>query len=194
MDGTPAHRRRDSDIDLALEARESPSAFGDLFERHAGGVFAFCLAQTRDREVSAELTSETFARALQLIRRFDPQRPDATVGGWLRGIANNELRYLRRKQRVRARSRRRVALSELMEPDHAGRSVDRLAAEANGRQLRMSLERLPASQRKAVELRVIDELPYEECAVRLGTSPETARQHVSRGLKALRNDMEGAGR
>jgi RNA polymerase sigma-70 factor (ECF subfamily) len=44
---------------------------------------------------------------------------------------------------------------------------------------------LPEEQRRAVELRVIDECGYADVAVKLGISEQTARARVSRGLRAL---------
>lgn len=54
-----------------------------------------------------------------------------------------------------------------------------------------ALERLPAAQRRAVELRVLDELAYEEIGERLACSPLAARIRVSRGLAALRTHPKG---
>jgi RNA polymerase sigma-70 factor (ECF subfamily) len=48
------------------------------------------------------------------------------------------------------------------------------------------LKGLPADQRQAVEMRVIDELPYEDIAQKLGRSEASVRQMVSRGLRRLR--------
>jgi DNA-directed RNA polymerase specialized sigma24 family protein len=48
------------------------------------------------------------------------------------------------------------------------------------------LDSLPASQRDAVRLRVLQELRYEQVAVALGTSASAARVRVHRGLAALR--------
>jgi RNA polymerase sigma-70 factor (ECF subfamily) len=52
------------------------------------------------------------------------------------------------------------------------------------------LERLPPDQREAVRLRVLEELDYDEIAVRTGTTEPAVRQRVSRGLKWLRNRVE----
>ena len=48
------------------------------------------------------------------------------------------------------------------------------------------LDHLPANQKEAVSLRVYDEATFDEIASRLSTSPENARQLVSRGLKRLK--------
>jgi RNA polymerase sigma factor (sigma-70 family) len=47
------------------------------------------------------------------------------------------------------------------------------------------LERLSGTQREALELRVVEELPYREVARRLRVSEGAARVRVARGLKAL---------
>ena len=44
---------------------------------------------------------------------------------------------------------------------------------------------LPEGEREALELRVIDELPYPELAARLDIAPAAARLRVSRALRRL---------
>jgi RNA polymerase sigma-70 factor (ECF subfamily) len=41
------------------------------------------------------------------------------------------------------------------------------------------------TERRAVELRVVEELPYDDVAAALEIHPEAARTRVSRGLRAL---------
>ena len=55
-----------------------------------------------------------------------------------------------------------------------------------------ALDKLPAGQRAALELRVVQDLPYQEVAARLDTSELTARMRVSRALRALSAHMKGA--
>ena len=56
--------------------------------------------------------------------------------------------------------------------------------------LAVELSRLSSNQRDALRLRIVQELPYEEVARRLGTSESTARARVSRGLRALAVALE----
>ena len=49
-----------------------------------------------------------------------------------------------------------------------------------------ALSDLPEGQRQAIQLRVLDDLSYEEVATALDTTPLGARVRVSRGLSALR--------
>jgi len=52
------------------------------------------------------------------------------------------------------------------------------------------LAALSDEQREALQLRVVDELPYVEVARQLGVSEATARARVSRGLRALSVALE----
>ncbi|MCL4368472.1 MAG: sigma-70 family RNA polymerase sigma factor, partial [Actinobacteria bacterium] len=48
-----------------------------------------------------------------------------------------------------------------------------------------ALDHLPDHERRALELRVLDELPYDEVAHKLTITPAAARLRVSRALKRL---------
>jgi RNA polymerase sigma-70 factor (ECF subfamily) len=56
--------------------------------------------------------------------------------------------------------------------------------------LGVELASLGADQREALQLRVVDELPYIVVAQRLGVSEATARARVSRGLRALARALD----
>jgi RNA polymerase sigma factor (sigma-70 family) len=80
----------------------------------------------------------------------------------------------------------------IAEPPELTALEERLDAVALRPVLAQALAALPEAHRAAVYLRVIHELSYPECAQRLGCSETTARQHVSRALRAMRTQIEGA--
>jgi len=51
------------------------------------------------------------------------------------------------------------------------------------------LDTLPAHQREAVRLRVLEDLEYSDVARALGTTPAAARVRVHRGLNALKQHL-----
>jgi RNA polymerase sigma-70 factor (ECF subfamily) len=55
--------------------------------------------------------------------------------------------------------------------------------------LAAALADLPTSQLDAVRLRVVEELPYAQVAMRLGCSEGAARVRVTRGLARLAEAM-----
>jgi RNA polymerase sigma-70 factor (ECF subfamily) len=67
--------------------------------------------------------------------------------------------------------------------------LDRIAA---AQQL-LSLDTLPEEQRRALELRVVDDLDYAEIGERLEITPEGARTRVFRALGTLRTQIGRSG-
>ncbi len=165
-------------------------AFIALYERDAEAVLVFLTRRTLDVEVALDLTAETFAQAW---RGWSGVRIDSPeeVRAWLFTIARRQLgRYLRRGHVERRALRRMgVTLPTLHEDD-----IDQIERAAGLSALRSTLgaelQKLSHDQRDALQLRVVDELPYEEVARRLGTTEPTARARVSRGLRALAVALE----
>ena len=58
--------------------------------------------------------------------------------------------------------------------------------------LRVAVRALPAEQQRALELRVVQQLDYEEVAGALGCTQNAARLRVSRALRALGLKLRGA--
>jgi RNA polymerase sigma-70 factor (ECF subfamily) len=69
--------------------------------------------------------------------------------------------------------------------------LDRVESEAGRDDWLVELmERLPPDQRDAVRSRIVDERSYAEIATELRTSELVIRKRVSRGLAALRKQLE----
>ena len=147
-------------------------------------MLAFFVRRTGSGDVAADLTAETFARALAGRERFDPSFGDA--GAWLFGIARNLLATSLRRGRVDDSMRRRLGIERLVLDDEAVARIDAL----DGDPAVAALLELPADQRAAVAGRIVDEQSYPELASRLRCSESVARQRVSRGLRTLRTRLE----
>src|SRR5450432_1532369 len=156
---------RRSDAELLRATRSDGDAFRALFERHSSRVERWFARQVGDGDVALDLTAETFARALERAGRFRPLVGDSALP-WLFGIGANVLRIYWREQRLdrSARERLRVA-DELRFADGPEAGYGSLPdARITGAALREALEGLLESQRRAVILRVVDELPYGDLA------------------------------
>lgn len=68
---------------------------------------------------------------------------------------------------------------------------DRLSAEQARRELHSALGDLSPAQRRALELRVIEDLRFAEIAEEMATSEPTARMRVMRALRVMRAGMGG---
>jgi RNA polymerase sigma factor (sigma-70 family) len=168
-----------TDSELLRAARTDPAAFGELYQRHAPAVFRWL--ERRARHVAADLTAETFAQAWFSRRRFRDRRGGSALP-WLLGIAQNVLNESVRRDRVETKARRRLGLPLEVTADDFDGVDDRLSRTGA---LAAAVEALPDHERAALQLRVGEDLAYDEVARRLTIRPAAARLRVSRALRRL---------
>jgi RNA polymerase sigma factor (sigma-70 family) len=178
-----------SDAELIRAAEDDADAFAELYERYARDAVAWARSGGVPEPDVVDVVAELFAQAWRSRRRFrDPG--DGGAGAWLHGICRHLIARHRRRGRADDSARRRLG----MEVDYAGASLeaalDRLALDDRREELELAVARLPPAQARAVRLRVVEQLPYDEIASRLACTPVTARKHVSLGLQALRNTLD----
>jgi RNA polymerase sigma-70 factor (ECF subfamily) len=173
---------RTTDAELLQTA--NAQAFGELYGRHAVAVHEW-FAQ-RIAWAAADLTAETFARAWLSRRRFRDDRAGSALP-WLLGIGRNVLRESARQDRVETAARARLGLPVDLAADEFAAVDDRLSPQPS---LRAALAELPPHERQALELRVVEELPYDDIARSLRIRPAAARLRVSRALRRLASVKE----
>ncbi len=166
-----------------------PETFVDFYREEAEFVLMFLTRRTFDAEVAVELTAETFAQAWRGWRRVRSDSREE-MRAWLLTIARRQLAHFLRRGRAQRTAIRRLGISvpAVHEDDLA--AIERAAGLEGARALLDdALEGLTHDQREAVRMRVVDDLPYDEVARRLGVSEPTARARVSRGLRALQGAL-----
>ena len=182
---------RKTDAQLLEEAGNDPEAFGQLYHRYAVDLHGWFRARV-DERTAEDLTAETFAQVVVSLKRFRDEA-GGSAAPWLFGIAKNLHRHYQERQRVETSARRllgmRLRSDEVVEYEGVEEriSADRLRPHLGG-----ALALLPAGQRRALELRVVDELPYAQLAETLGCSEGAARLRVMRALESLTRRLKGA--
>ena len=103
--------------DEELLASHELGSFAVFYRAHVDSLLGFFCRRTRDPELAADLTAETFAAALAGRRRFRPEAGSATA--WLYGIASKQLAYAQRRAAAERRARRRLGMEriELLDAD-----------------------------------------------------------------------------
>lgn len=176
---------RRASTSLLVDAQGDPSAFSAFYDAYSDRILRFLARRVLDPEVAFDLLSETFAKALERRLQFRGSSAEEEQA-WLFAIARTELSHYWRSGRVEraALERFRVTIPPLSAVEH-----DRIEAltgiNALEEPLLGAMDGLPDEQRRAVELRVVEDLSYAEMASALGVSEPTARARVSRGLRAL---------
>jgi DNA-directed RNA polymerase specialized sigma24 family protein len=160
--------------------RHGPVRLSELYARHVDAVYRWF--RRRIDWAASDLTGETFARAWLVRDRFRDERNGSALP-WLLGIAANVLADTVRRDRVETRARERLGLPLELAP--RGRLLGGRGVALARLALERSLDSLPEHERRAVELRVLDELPYTQVATRLSIRPAAARLRMSRALRRL---------
>ena len=171
-----------TDAVLLRRAEQDPTAFAAIYERHVGTIHRWFVV--RIAWAASDLTAETFTRAWLGRSRFrDPG--DGSMLPWLFGIAGHLLADAARTDRIQRRARESLALpTDLAYEDGYVEVEQRLSPR---RLLAEQIDQLTGHERDALELRIVEELPYDEVAERLSIAPAAARLRVSRALRRLAN-------
>jgi RNA polymerase sigma factor (sigma-70 family) len=159
--------------------------FDSFYRLESEALLVFFARRTFDAETALDLMAETFAHAYlgwHGLRGDSHEERQA----WLYTIARRRLsRYLLRG-RVERRALRRLGIQTPVAHEDDLALIEQRAGLA---QLRAALSgelvRLSAPQRRALDLRIVQERSYAEVASDLGISELAARARVSRGLRAL---------
>jgi RNA polymerase sigma-70 factor, ECF subfamily len=190
--GAATHLVTRTDAQLLALASKDPLAFREFYDRYAAWMRSWFLRQTGSDSAALDLTAETFAQAWHASRRFRDMA-DGSGAPWLFGIARNLLRQYHKHNRIESAARERLGLPAAWADCEDYDAVDeRLEAGSLAPALRLAIKALPREQRRALQLRVVQQLEYEEVAGALGCSQNAARLRVSRALRALGLKLRGA--
>ena len=156
-----------------------------LYATHRESLLLFLVRRTADAQVALDLWGETFAHAAAGLSRFHGGG-EAEAAAWLYGIARRRLALYYRRGHAERRALERLRLERPPADPGLLAEIERRAGLSALRvELAAALAQLSPAVRSAVQLRVVDELPYPDVAQRLGISEQAARARVSRGLAAL---------
>jgi RNA polymerase sigma-70 factor (ECF subfamily) len=193
-------------IDLIERARRGDSAvLGRLLEENRTALIAEAERQLRGRLAarvdSADIIQQTFLEAHRGFERFEGQT-EIEFSCWLRTILNRNIAgQLRDHTRAAKRDVRRECslddsrgdgepLWRRMVAAHSSPSQHAVRAEDFAR-LAGALGDLTNDQREAVRLRHLEGWPLVQIAERLGRTQAATAGLIKRGVKALRERIDG---
>lgn len=172
------------------KSQRDPSAFADFYRARYEMVVAYFARRVFEPDVALDLTAETFAAAYLSRTRFRGSTEHEETS-WLYTLASRKLYHYQRRGNLerKALDRLRIEAPATTSAHHA--RVSELADLPGLRaELRQGLEQLSQEQREAINLRVVQDLPYADVAASLTISEKAARARVARGLTALAEILE----
>ncbi|MCC7406064.1 MAG: sigma-70 family RNA polymerase sigma factor [Bdellovibrionales bacterium] len=153
------------------------AAFECLYERHSGRVFQYLKGKV-SAEAAKDLLQETFLKIHRSRSQYQPQYPFLP---WLFTVARNSLNDF-------FKSPDQKVIKIGIDTDSLPAALPHIGSEHD---LSAALSGLPHVQRRAIELRYLNEWSFEKIADEMSTTPENSRQIISRGIKKMRSLLRG---
>jgi RNA polymerase sigma-70 factor (ECF subfamily) len=182
---------------LARTGLGDRSAFGKLYERTSGHLFAVVLRIQRDRGQAEDLLQDIYVSVWKAAASFDAARSQPLT--WLTHIARNRaIDSLRRAQtQPQTVSLSRDEDDEAPDPHEALASegpgpLDLLGQASDRRELAQCMEHLTPPQRQSVALAFFDGLSHAEVAEHLCEPLGTVKSWVRRALSTLKGCLDRA--
>lgn len=172
-------------------------AFDKLVVRYSNDIFALLVRLTSDADEAADLTQDTFLRALKAIAGF---RGESDLKTWLYRIAINEsrnrFRWWKRRRREKTVSldeslgNSESSYQDILTDNSSNPEEDALRREREAI-LQNALRELPAIYREPVVLFDIEGLSYDEICRALDLNPGTLKSRLARGRQELKKRLAG---
>lgn len=167
-----------ADAHLIERAKTDRQAFALLYQRYFDPVYWYCYRQLGDATAAEDATSQVFAKVLAALPRY--RERNASFRAWLFRIAHNVI-----VDAVRARHPHQTIETAWDIADAAPTPEQAALTNEAQRTLRQYLTRLPADQRRVVELRLAG-LTGAEIAETLGRSRGAIDTTYCRAIARLR--------
>lgn len=181
--------------DLILPARarsaSAPDQLDDedgvraLYAAHGADLYGFAFQRLGDEGAAEEAVQESFLRAWQSRHRYDSRL--GSMRTWLFAIMRNVVIDLVRRQRVRPQA----AGIDPMSLDVPDQTTEQVVALWD---LQAAMSRLAPHHRKVIVEAVLRDRSRAALAAELGVTEGTVRSRLYYGLRALRKELEEAGR
>ena len=181
-------------VALALEGKDV--AHRELIKRYERPVFSLIFRMVRDRELSEDLTQDTFVKVLSHLDRY---RTDFKFSSWLFKIANNvAIDHLRRRQldtvsidgSPHAMTAEAVEASRFDVSDDAENALEEMEAKELGSAIERAIALLRPEYRSCILLRHVEGRSYEEIASTLDLPLGTVKTYIHRARHELRRALE----
>jgi RNA polymerase sigma-70 factor, ECF subfamily len=169
---------QDADADLVQRYLAGDmTAFDELMIRYERQIYRVCYRFVENRDDAMDLAQEVFIKAFEHLATF---RRESSLKTWLYRIAMNHC-----INHVKKHSREFVEVTE-----YTGSTRESVQSELEDRERREHFRRLvkqlPPKQKAILELRINEQLSYEEIATISGRSVSTIKASVFFALEKLR--------
>lgn len=153
--------------------------FWDIYDEYVEKIYKFIYLKTSDKQISEDLTSETFISALQKIYQFDSKNPDSNFKAWLYKIAYNKVINFYKKDWIE------TEINDNLELAYQVDFWQNLDNKMKIDEILTFLWTLKPNEKKVIIYRIWYDLSFAEISEILGLSVDNCKQISSRTMKKI---------
>ena len=154
----------------------------EIYKEYSKAVYKYLFCLTQNKEISEDLTQETFALAVKDIKKF---RGDCKLSVWLCQIA----KHLWYKELKKRNKNVNVSFEEINEDVLYDETLEEtICAKEEKLKLFKDMQKLDEKSREVMYLRMIGNLSYEEIGEILGKTSNWSRVTFYRAKQKMREE------
>ncbi|MDZ7605079.1 MAG: sigma-70 family RNA polymerase sigma factor [Cyclobacteriaceae bacterium] len=169
-----------AEYNVVRQAMKNPAVFQTLYDRYFTRIFHFIFRRIDDEQITADLTSQTFLKALGNLRKYTFR--GVPFSAWLYRIAANEVNRHYRNTRQKMVFSIDEEEFELLLSHHTTEETEELDAEYVIGQMRTMSE----TEIQVLELRFFENKSFAEIAYILDITEANAKMRTYRAVEKLR--------
>ncbi len=179
---------------LLKKIKKEPQYFGVLYDRYFKAIFNYIFRRLGNYETARDITAETFLKAYQNISWF--QWRNIPFSAWLYKIAANEINQYFRKVKYTPSILDDLQLQNKLASD-PGIETEKAALQKQSEEytefnlIQQHLLKLSIKYQEVIALRFFEEKNISEISEILNKKQGTVKSLLSRGLRHLRDSLEG---
>lgn len=167
---------------LIRAAQQNPAAFRPIYDQYFETIFRFIYRRTADQNLSADICSQVFLKALQKLKAY--QFKGVPFSAWLYRIASNEVaQHYRDSKKNRVVSIEQTNLGSLVE------EIEVNNQEALSHAMIQAIDQLKPDALQLIEMRFFEQRPFKEIADILGLTESNAKVKTYRILERLKKTI-----
>lgn len=153
--------------------------FTKLYDAFLDRIYKFVFYRVGHKELSEDITSTVFLKALQNIQKFNPDKGEFST--WLFAIAKNSV-----VDHFRSGSYVELPLEEVESVDTVDSPFEQAVRSMDAQKAQSILNSLGEKERELIVMRLWDGLSHKEIAEILGQSEGSVRTSFSRTMTSLK--------
>ena len=166
------------------------NALAILIKKHQSKIYGFIYSKMPDRDVADDIFQDTFIKVIKTLKS-NSYNEEGKFLPWVMRISHNLIvdHYRKNKKMPMLRETEEFSIFSIL-TDNSLNAEGRIITDAIEKDLHKIIQQLPNDQREVLEMRIFQDLSFNEIAEQTGVSINTALGRMRYALMNLRKIIE----